>query len=118
MKMNIKKLFEIRNIHLLCPYVLLSLPFGVRLNTEYTFVPFFARFFDFGRREAILEQRTELKVKTVLERKRVNSRIVETEPKSSLNKNANFLKTFEDVQVWVGKQSTCCNHADRLRSTC
>ena len=78
----------------ICPYVLLSLPFGVRLNTEYTFVPFFTRFFDFGRREAILKQRAELKGKTVLERKKVNSRIVETEPKSSLNKNANLSQNF------------------------
>jgi putative transposase len=38
----------------------------------------------FGRRETILKQRAELKTKTVLERKTVNGRITETEPKSSL----------------------------------
>lgn len=48
----------------------------------------------FGRREAILEQRVELRAKTVLERKKVNSRIVETEPKSSLTKNANLSQSF------------------------
>ena len=48
----------------------------------------------FGRREAILEQRAELKAKTVLERKKVNSRILETEPKSSLNKNASLSQSF------------------------
>ena len=48
----------------------------------------------FGRREAILKQRAELKAKTVLERKKVNSRIVETEPKSSLNKNTKLSQSF------------------------
>jgi putative transposase len=43
----------------------------------------------FGRRDAIRKQRTELKAKTILERKKVNSKITETEPKSSLNENAN-----------------------------
>jgi hypothetical protein len=43
----------------------------------------------FHRREAIIKQRSELKAKTVLERKKVNSKIMETELKSSLNKNAN-----------------------------
>lgn len=38
----------------------------------------------FGRREAILKQRAELKAKTVLERKNKNDKISETEPKSSL----------------------------------
>ena len=47
-----------------------------------------------GRWEAILKQRTELKAKTVLERKTVNSRIVETEPESSLNNNANISQNF------------------------
>jgi hypothetical protein len=48
----------------------------------------------FGRREAILKQRTDLREKTVLERKKVNSRIVETEPKSSLTKNTNLSQSF------------------------
>jgi putative transposase len=48
----------------------------------------------YGRREAILEQRAELKAKTVIERKNINSRIVETEPKSSLTKNANVSQSF------------------------
>ena len=48
----------------------------------------------FGRREAILKQRAELKAKTVLERKKVNSRIVEKEPKSSLNKNTSLSQSF------------------------
>jgi len=34
------------------------------------------------------------KEKTVLERKQVNSRIVETEPKSSLNRNAKASQSF------------------------
>jgi hypothetical protein len=38
----------------------------------------------FGRREAILKQRAELKAKTILERKTVNGKIPEMEPKSSL----------------------------------
>ncbi|MBN2512646.1 MAG: IS3 family transposase [Sedimentisphaerales bacterium] len=37
-----------------------------------------------GRRQTILKQRAELKAKTVLERKNKNSKISETEPKSSL----------------------------------
>jgi hypothetical protein len=40
------------------------------------------------------KQRAELKAKTVLERKKENSRIVETEPKSSLAKNANMSQSF------------------------
>ena len=42
----------------------------------------------YSKRETILEQRTELKAIMVLERKKVNSKITETEPKSSLAKNA------------------------------
>jgi len=45
-------------------------------------------------RDAILEKRAELKAEKVLERKKVNSRIVETEPKSSLNKKANVSQSF------------------------
>ena len=44
----------------------------------------------FGRRDIILEERAVLKEKTILERKRINSRIVNAEPKSSLIKNANL----------------------------
>lgn len=43
----------------------------------------------FGRRDAIRKQRSELKAKTILQRKKVNSKITETEPKSSLKENAN-----------------------------
>jgi len=48
----------------------------------------------FGRRDEILKQRAELKAKTVLERKKVNSRMVETEPKSSLMKIVNLSQSF------------------------
>lgn len=48
----------------------------------------------YGRRETIHEQRVKLKEKTVLERKKVNSKITETEPKSSLMKNANVSQSF------------------------
>lgn len=48
----------------------------------------------YGRREKILKQRAELKTKTVLERKKVNSRIMGTEPKSTLTKNANVSQSF------------------------
>ena len=48
----------------------------------------------YGRREKILKQRAELKAKTILERKKVNSRIMETEPKSSLMKNTNLSQSF------------------------
>ena len=43
----------------------------------------------FGRRDTIQKRRTELKAKTILERKKLNGKITETEPKSSLNENAN-----------------------------
>ena len=42
-----------------------------------------------GLRGEILKERAELKAKTILERKKVNGKITETEPKSSLNQNAN-----------------------------
>jgi hypothetical protein len=48
----------------------------------------------FGRRDEILRQRAELRAKTVLERKTVNSKIVETEPKSTLTKNSNLFQSF------------------------
>ena len=48
----------------------------------------------FGRRDGILKQRAELKAKTNLERKKVNSRIVEAESKSSRMKNANLSQRF------------------------
>ena len=43
----------------------------------------------YGRREKILTKRTELKTKTILERKNGNSKMIVSEPKSSLYKNAN-----------------------------
>lgn len=43
----------------------------------------------FGRRDAILEERAELKAKKIFERKKVNGKITETEPKSFHNENAN-----------------------------
>jgi len=48
----------------------------------------------YGRRDEILRQRAQLKAKTVLERKKVNSRMLETEPKSSLTKNAKLSQSF------------------------
>jgi len=48
----------------------------------------------YGRREEILKKRAELKTKTILERKMINSRIVENEPKSSLRKNTNLSQSF------------------------
>ena len=48
----------------------------------------------YGKRDDILKKRAKLKAKTILERKRVNGRIVESEPKSSLNKNANLSQCF------------------------
>ena len=48
----------------------------------------------FARRDAILQERAELKEKSILERKRVNSIITEAEPKSSLMKNANLSQSF------------------------
>ena len=48
----------------------------------------------YGKRDDILKNRAQLKVKTILERKIVNSRIVESEPKSSLSKNTNLSQSF------------------------
>jgi len=48
----------------------------------------------YGRQEKILEQQVELKAKTVLERKKINGRIMETEPKSTLTKNTNLSQSF------------------------
>ena len=48
----------------------------------------------YSRREKILKQRAELKAKTVLERKKVNSRIMEMEPKSTLTENANVSQSL------------------------